>query len=176
MLIDDPAETEEKKNGNMEFPNPSPQLETVLAYLQAVSDQRPDEILSHLTDDAEYHWVTPGFDALGPRVKNKEETRAFFTAVRGTFVKDFKYIIHDYVEMPGKIVLQMSSTGELLSGEGQYENQYMWLFHVEEHPVEGQKPKIKVAKEFFDSLYCARVWGLLTPPAADTAGRSAPNA
>ncbi len=69
----------------------------------------------------------------------------------------------------------MSSTGELLSGEGQYENQYMWLFHVEEHPAEGQKPKIKVAKEFFDSLYCATVWGLLKTP-ADIAGESALNA
>ncbi|KAJ7756414.1 hypothetical protein DFH07DRAFT_478209 [Mycena maculata] len=145
----------------MDFPNPSPQLQTVLEYLKAVSDQDPDKILLHLTEDAEYHWVTPGFDALGPQVKNKEQTKAFFTRVSGTFVKDFKYIIQDYVEMPGKIVLQMTSTGDLLAGGGKYENQYMWLFHLAQDPVGGQKPKIKIAKEFFDSLYCARVWGLL---------------
>lgn len=74
----------------MEFPNPSPQLATVLAFLKAVSDQNPDEILSHLTDDSEYHWVTPGFDALGPQVKNKEQAREFFAAISGAFVKDFK--------------------------------------------------------------------------------------
>ena len=55
----------------------------------------------------------------------------------------------------------MTSTGDLLSGAGKYENQYMWLFHLTEDPVDGQKPKIRVAKEFFDSLYSARVWGLL---------------
>lgn len=54
----------------------------------------------------------------------------------------------------------MTSTGDLLSGHGKYENQYMWLFHLTEG-LEEEKPKIKVAKEFFDSLYCARVWGLL---------------
>lgn len=111
----------------MEFADPSPQLATVLAFLQAVTDQNPDVILAHLTEDCEYHWITPGFDALGPQVKNKAQTRAFFTAVGGTFVKDFKaslalripaqrlisisvqYIIQDYVEMPGKIVLQVCS-------------------------------------------------------------------
>ena len=74
----------------MEFPKPSPQLETVLAFLKAVADQNPDEIISYMTDDAEYHWVTPGFEALGPRVKDKKEAREFFAAVSGTFVKDFK--------------------------------------------------------------------------------------
>jgi hypothetical protein len=82
--------TESGPNTAMEFPNPSPQLQTVLAFLKAVSDQNPDDTISHLTEDAEYHWVTPGFDALGPRVKNKEQTKAFFTQVSGTFVKDFK--------------------------------------------------------------------------------------
>ncbi|KAF7330979.1 hypothetical protein MVEN_02438000 [Mycena venus] len=144
----------------MEFTNPSPQLQTVLAFLKAVSDQNPDEMLLHLTDDVEYHWVTPGFDALGTRVKNKEQTKEFFTKVSGTFVKDFKYIIQDYVEMPGKIVLQMTSTGDLLAG-GKYENQYMWLFHIEQDHAGDTNPKIRIAKEFFDSLYCARVWGVL---------------
>ncbi|KAJ7154768.1 hypothetical protein C8R46DRAFT_1356770 [Mycena filopes] len=146
----------------MEFPNPSPQLQTVLAFLKGVSGQKPEEIFLHLADDAEYHWVTPGFDALGPRIKNWNETKDFFTKVSGTFVKDFEFIIEDYVEMPGKVVLQMSSTGDLLSGGGKYENQYMWLFHL----TEGHHPKIQLAKEFFDSLYCARVWGLL--PADET--------
>ena len=58
----------------------------------------------------------------------------------------------------------MTCTGDLLSGKGKYENHYMWLFHVEQSPPEGQHPKIKVAKEFFDSWYCARVWGLLKTP------------
>ncbi|KAJ7234413.1 hypothetical protein C8J57DRAFT_1249189 [Mycena rebaudengoi] len=146
----------------MEFPNPSPQLQTVLSFLEAVKDQHPDDILSHLTEDVKYHWVTPGFEALGPRVKNKEQTKQFFTGVKGTFVKDFKFIIQDYIEMPGKILLQMTSTGDLLAGGGKYENQYMWLFHLVQDGADGQKPKIKVAKEFFDSLYCARVWGLLS--------------
>jgi hypothetical protein len=55
----------------------------------------------------------------------------------------------------------MTSTGDLLNGAGKYENQYMWLFHVVDDPADSQKPKIKVAKEFFDSLYCARAWGVL---------------
>ncbi|KAJ7142154.1 hypothetical protein C8R43DRAFT_1109304 [Mycena crocata] len=151
----------------MEFSNPSPQLQTALAFLKAVSEQKPDDLVLYLTDDAEYHWVTPGFDVLGPRVKNKEQTKEFFTKVRGTFVKDFKYIIHDYVEMPGKIVLQMSSTGDLLTGGGKYENQYMWLFHFSQD-ASGVQPKIRVAKEFFDSLYCARVWGLLSADGGNT--------
>lgn len=54
----------------------------------------------------------------------------------------------------------MTSTGDLLGSNGKYENQYMWLFHLTED-IEGGKPKIKIAKEFFDSLYCARVWGIL---------------
>ena len=54
----------------------------------------------------------------------------------------------------------MTSTGDLLGSHGKYENQYMWLFHLTED-VEGGKPKIKIAKEFFDSLYSARVWGIL---------------
>jgi hypothetical protein len=110
----------------MEFPNPSPQLRTVLNYLNAVSDQDVDQVFLYVTDDYEYHWVAPGFDALGPRVKNKEQTREFFESIKG-FVKDFKvrkiaanshsprylhsvgaqYIISDHVEMPGKIALQV---------------------------------------------------------------------
>lgn len=54
----------------------------------------------------------------------------------------------------------MTSTGDLVSGTGKYENQYVWIFHIVE--VEGQGPKIKVAKEFFDSLYCAKLWGVLS--------------
>lgn len=193
----------------MQFQNPSPQLETVLSYLKAVSDQNPDEILTYLADDAEYHWITPGFDALGPRVKNKEQTRTYYTAISGAFVKDFKvspethvwsdnsnqsqlslssttmlrcqarlcYRCVIYPEMFNPVnsrSYQMSSTGELLSGEGQYTNQYMWLFHVEEHPAEGHKPKIKVAKEFFDSLYCARVWGLMKAPSEGEIGKVVP--
>ncbi|KAJ7437998.1 hypothetical protein B0H11DRAFT_2105948 [Mycena galericulata] len=152
----------------MEFLNPSAQLQTVLAFFEAFCDQNPDEILSRLSDDIEYHWVPPGFDALGPRVKNKEQTREFFTKTCGTFVKDFKWIIQDYVEMPGKIVLQMTCTGDLLNGGGKYENHCMWLFHLTDPAVNGQAPKIKVAKEFFDSLYSARVWGLLPAEGKDS--------
>jgi hypothetical protein len=53
----------------------------------------------------------------------------------------------------------MTCTADLVSGAGKYENSYIWIFHVVE--VEGQSPKIKVAKELFDSLYSARLWGLL---------------
>lgn len=74
----------------MEFTNPSPQLQTVLAFLQAVTDQIVDDMLKHVSDDFEWHWVTPGFDMLGPRVKNKEQTRDFFTRFGNSFVKDFK--------------------------------------------------------------------------------------
>jgi ketosteroid isomerase-like protein len=48
--------------------------------------------------------------------------------------------------------------GGLPNGAGKYKNQYMWVFHVADDPADSQ---IKVAKEFFDSLYCARVWGVL---------------
>ena len=70
----------------------------------------------------------------------------------------------------------MTSTGDLVSGIGKYENHYMWLFHVEQSPQEGQHPKIKVAKEFFDSWYCARVWGLLKTPAEGEGKASASGA
>ncbi|KAJ7033139.1 hypothetical protein C8F04DRAFT_1105247 [Mycena alexandri] len=141
----------------MEFPNPSPQLQTVLAFLKGVQEQNPEAMFSHLTDDVEYHWVPPGFDVLGPRIKNRKQTEEWLRGVCGTFIKDFKTVIDDYVEMPGKIVLQMFFTGDLLTGPGKYENHCMWFFHV----TYGPEPKIKVVKEFFDSLHCARVWGLL---------------
>ncbi|KAJ7154771.1 hypothetical protein C8R46DRAFT_1041762 [Mycena filopes] len=116
-----------------------------------------------MTDDVEYHWVPPGFDTLGPRVKNRAETEKWFRGVCGTFIKDFTTVIHDYVEMPGKIILQMFFTGELLTGDGRYENHCMWTFHL----TDGPEPKIRVLKEFFDSLHCARVWGLLPDEKAE---------
>jgi ketosteroid isomerase-like protein len=48
--------------------------------------------------------------------------------------------------------------GGLLNRARKYENQYMWLFHVVDNPADSQ---IKVTNEFFDSLYCARMWGVL---------------
>jgi len=42
---------------------------------------------------------------------------------------------------------------------GNYDVEYVWIFHLVQH--EDGSCKIKVAKEFFDSLYCARIWGIL---------------
>jgi len=56
---------------------------------------------------------------------------------------------------------KLNSTGDLLSGQGKYENEYVWLFHLETDMGESNKPKIEVAKEFFDSLYSAQVLGML---------------
>lgn len=65
-------------------------METALAFVQALSDQDGDKIMSQLSDDLEFHWVLPGFDALGPRVKNKEQSEKFYRSLCGTLVTDFK--------------------------------------------------------------------------------------
>ncbi|KAJ8088031.1 hypothetical protein PM082_013582 [Marasmius tenuissimus] len=141
----------------------SAQLRTVLRFLKGIRDQNAQAILEQLSDDIEYSWIAKGFDQIAPRVKDRKETEAFFTRfLGGNFVKDYTYTCLDYVEMPGKVVLQLKCDGELTSGMGNYDNEYIWIFHLVQH--EGDL-KIKVAKEFFDSLYCARIWGIL--PKAD---------
>lgn len=54
-----------------------------------------------------------------------------------------------------------------MSGKGKYEHHQMYLFHFTDAVGESGKPKIKVLKEFFDSLYSARIHGLV--PAAQDA-------
>lgn len=116
----------------MEFPTASPQLQTVLAFLKAVSDQNPDEVISYMTDDAQYHWVTPGFEALGPRVKNKMETREFFAQVSGTFVKDFKvrFISDSITKLKPQFNLPFSISYKITS-----RCQEKWSSRYAENPV-----------------------------------------
>ncbi|THU82647.1 hypothetical protein K435DRAFT_971871 [Dendrothele bispora CBS 962.96] len=135
----------------------SSQLMAVLNFVRGVSNQDGEAIIKEVTDDLEYLWVPKGLEQYGPRVKNKEQTKEFFTKYGGgSYVKDFKFTVLDYVEMPGKIVLQMKSSGELTSGKGQYDNDYIWIFHIVQQE---STSKIKVVKEFYDSLYCMQVWG-----------------
>jgi hypothetical protein len=69
--------------------------------------------------------------------------------------------------MPGKIMFQVRCTAGLtIDGGGStklYENDYVWIFHLTD---DKEKPKIKVAKEFFDSLYTFEFWKNAIPPAS----------
>jgi len=137
------------------FPNPSPQLQTVIAYLRAVASQQAGPVFDLLTDDHQYEWIARGFDHLGPRIKDRAQTEQFYTGLFGKFVKNYKYTVKDYIEMPGKVMLQVKGSSELITGKGTYDNEYVWIFHLTEGE-NGQPPKIKHAKEFFDSLYASQ--------------------
>jgi hypothetical protein len=69
---------------------PSPQLQTVIAYLCAIADQDLPVVLAQLTDDHVYEWIARGFDHLGPRVKDRKTTEAFFEGMFGKFLSDYR--------------------------------------------------------------------------------------
>jgi hypothetical protein len=72
------------------FPHPSHQLQTVISYLRGIANQDIDTLVSQLTDDHQYEWIARGFDKLGPRIKNREQTEQLYSSLFGNFVKDYK--------------------------------------------------------------------------------------
>jgi len=139
------------------FPSPSPQLRTVITYLCGIKDQDIDTVLSQITQDHQYEWIASGFDHLAPRIKNRAQTEEFFRKLFHTAFEDYQYVaIKDYLEMPGKVMLQLKCSSRQIANGSRYENEYIWIFHLTEGGANrGSEPKIKIAKEFFDSLYAA---------------------
>jgi hypothetical protein len=43
-----------------------------------------------VTEDHQYEWVAGGFDALGPRIKNRSETEQFMSAMFGKVLKNYQ--------------------------------------------------------------------------------------
>jgi len=94
----------------------SAQLRTVLRFLKGLCDQNAQAVLGLFTDDIEYSWVAKGFDQVGPRVKDRKETEAFFTRfLGGNFVKDYRVSVCRHTNRVWKInVILFSSTHVLI--------------------------------------------------------------
>jgi hypothetical protein len=71
------------------FPNPSPQLQTVLTYLRAIMKQDIRIYITTLADDHHQERIPPSLDYLGHRIMNREETVAFISGYFGKLFKNF---------------------------------------------------------------------------------------
>ena len=89
------------------FPNPSPQLRTVIAYFRGVMKQDAQACLSLVTDDHQYEWIARGFDSLGARVKTRAQTQEFMETLFGKWVKNYTvrgFFFHLYILLTRIIV------------------------------------------------------------------------
>ncbi|KAF8589497.1 hypothetical protein K439DRAFT_1253540, partial [Ramaria rubella] len=127
-------------------PDPSPELQTALKWIDGFNCWDIDQITSVLSNDYTHH-ILP--KTLGVKSRNKEEFREYFTGILPMF-QDFKVTIHEIVEGAGKLVIHASSTATSTTGYP-YANEYNLILHLVSQG-EGL-PKISMIKEFVDSKF-----------------------
>ncbi|KAF5385845.1 hypothetical protein D9615_002328 [Tricholomella constricta] len=127
--------------------SPSPQVQTLLAYCDALNEWDLDQVAAVFDDSLEHH-ILP--KSLGRPVLNKKQYLTYFAGVMPLF-KSFHLTLHEVIEAGNVITVHGSSAGDSATG-APYKNEYMLIIHFAA-PKEGGDglPKISRVKEFVDS-------------------------
>lgn len=123
---------------------PSPQLKTVLRWIDAFKNWNLDELVATMSDDYT-HYIFPR--SLNQPVRRKQEFAAYFQTLPRLF-DSFNVTIEEIIECPGKVLIHASSVGMTTTG-APYANEYNLTFHLKS----GDDPVIFCIKEFVDSKY-----------------------
>ncbi|RDB25161.1 hypothetical protein Hypma_007986 [Hypsizygus marmoreus] len=137
------------QTGNTFVPpsSPSPNLQTFLAYCDALNHWDYDKVMA-VFDETLEHRILP--KSLGRPVLNKAQYSAYFAGVMPLF-KRLHITLHEVVEAKDVITVHATSTGESATGVP-YLNESMLILHFAP-PKDGGDglPKICFVKEYMDS-------------------------
>ncbi|KAJ7594857.1 hypothetical protein C8J56DRAFT_927795 [Mycena floridula] len=126
--------------------DPSPNLQTVLAYVQARNENDPDKIMSLMHPTLE-HRILP--KSLGRPVL----TRQLYASYLGGFCprfKSYKMTLHEVIEAQGMIIFHASAVG-LSMQDTCFTNEYNIIMTLVPPDTDYDLPKISAVKEFVDS-------------------------
>ncbi|KAG6813765.1 hypothetical protein H0H92_007717 [Tricholoma furcatifolium] len=127
--------------------SPSPNLQTLLAYRDALNDWNIDKI-APLFDESLEHHILP--KSLGRPVLDKKQYLTYFAKIMPLF-KSFHFTLHEVIEAGDVITVHGSSIGESATG-APYNNETIVVLHFGE-PDDGgyELPRMTMVKEFVDS-------------------------
>jgi hypothetical protein len=73
------------------IPNPSPQMQVVIAFFRGIMNQDAAAVIDQLSEDHHHEWVVISMDQIAPKIQNREQARTHFEAMLGNnMFRDFK--------------------------------------------------------------------------------------
>ncbi|CAL1708222.1 unnamed protein product [Somion occarium] len=130
-------------------PDPSPQLRTVLSFIQGLQESNFPLVKTMMTEDFTMS-ILP--QSLGIPIRPRDEWLETCERASLLWPKSFRLDILDINESPGKLWLHGIATARAKMGKA-YENEYMIMFRLTDGKETDGESKISEMKEFMDSLY-----------------------
>ncbi|KAI0073652.1 hypothetical protein K474DRAFT_1666367 [Panus rudis PR-1116 ss-1] len=128
--------------------HPSAQVQTVLRWLEALSDGDIETLNELLAPEFESRM---GPESVKKPANSKEASLEFLKALNKQLFTEMSFDIHEIIEGEGRVVVHLTTDGKTITNHP-YKHKLIQIHHLKS---EGGKLQITSVFEFMDSLYVA---------------------
>jgi hypothetical protein len=130
--------------------------QAVLDFFETLSSGDLDALASQLHEDMSWEPMVRDIPGAGLHQGRDKVLNEFLAPVRGAFRPGEPKVYVDFMvsDGDGRVVAETRAVGAKADDGRVYDNRYAWVF-------EFRDGKVLKVREYMDSLYTARFWGMI---------------